>query len=157
MKPNYKSQLCTDARMGPLLCIARCENIPLFNSSTQFVQQTVTISDPLHSAELGYKLLEQPRVFPAWEITSWSCAVQPGRGQPHVCASLGRELRATQSLCFKNLHPDLTVGNGKASGHAARLSCLHRAWRRRMSLISIIWRKREGIFLAFSFFFPGER
>lgn len=47
----------------------------------------------------------------------------------------------------------LLLENGKASGHAARLSCLHRAWRRRMSLISIIWRKREGIFLAFSFFF----
>lgn len=60
MKPNYKSQLCTDARMGPLLCIARCENIPLFNSSTQFVQQTVTILYPIHSAELLYKLLKWP-------------------------------------------------------------------------------------------------
>lgn len=62
MKHNYKSRLCTDAHMGPLLCNARCKNIPLFNSSTQFVQQTVTISYQIHSAELIYKLLKWPGI-----------------------------------------------------------------------------------------------
>lgn len=153
MKPNYKSQLCTDARMGPLLCIARCENIPLFNSSTQFVQQTVTISDPLHSAELGYKLLEQPRVFPAWEITSWSCAVQPGRGQPHVCASLGRELRATQSLCFKNLHPDLTVGKWEGFRTCCKTQLLTQGLEETNVIDQHYLEEERGDFSCFFFFF----